>query len=273
MTTAYTTRPMSEILAPAADPAAEAPTDDKPAAAAEEAPALPEKYAGKTTEDVIEMHQNAEQRLGQIQNELGTMRGLVTDLSALQRPAPEPQPAEQEPVDVSGDDLLSDPRDAVMKILQPELDKLSAASDQQAANDLFQAEGKALMDTYDVDAIVQSSDFQDFAARTPSRQADLEFAAKGTGVAQVRAARRLMEDFTDFQQTTSAEKTVETPVEKARKVVTESAGTGAPISGKPQIFEADVIALINSDPAKYRSPSYQNELLGAIKEGRFVKNT
>ena len=85
-TTAFAPTPQSEILAPAADPTAEAPTDDKPAAAAE-VTEVPEKYKGKSTEDVIDMHQNAEKRLGEIQNELGTMRGLVTDLSSLQRPA------------------------------------------------------------------------------------------------------------------------------------------------------------------------------------------
>jgi len=273
MTTAHRTKPQSEILAPAADPAAEAPTDEKPAAAAE-VPEVPEKYQGKSVGDVIDMHQNAEKRLGEIQNELGTMRGLVTDLSALQRPAPEPQPAAQEPVDVSGDDLLSDPVAAVQKILQPELDKLSAASDKRAADDLFQTEGKALLEAYpELDSTVRTAEFQDFVNRTPSRQAELELASRGTGVAQVRAANRLMEDYTDFQTTASAEKTDPTPVEEARKVATEAAGTGAPISGKPQIFEHDVIALINSDSTKYRSPSYQKELMAAIKEGRFVKNT
>ena len=264
---------MSEILAPAEGAVEEAQTEES-AAAEEVATELPEKYKGKSTADVIDMHQNAEQRLGQIQNEVGTLRGLVTDLSALQRPVTEPEPAQQEPVDVSGDDLLSDPVAAVKKILQPELDRIEARDTQNAANTIVQTEGNALQADYpDLEAIVSSEEFQTFANRTPSRQADLTVVSSSEGLDQVRAARRLLEDFTDFKQATSTDTEVkETPVEKARKVATEGSGTGAPISGKSQIFESDVIALIQSDKAKYQSPSYQKELLSAIKEGRFVKN-
>ena len=95
-----------------------------------------------------------------------------------------------------------------------------------------------------------------------------------TGLAQVRAARRLLEDYNDFQEAVKPEEApAETPVERAKKVATESGGGSGPISSKAQVLESDVIALINSDPTKYRSPSYQKELLAAIKEGRFVKNT
>jgi hypothetical protein len=266
---------MSEILAPAeGTETAEAPTDEKSAAVEEErATELPEKYRGKEVTDVIEMHQNSEKRLGELQNEVGQLRGLVTDLSALQRPVTEPEPAEQEPVNVSGDDLLSDPVTAIRQVIQPELDKLKAASTQSTADNLLQTEGDALLADYpDVEAIVSSEQFQTFAQRTPGRQADLNTAAGTKGLEQVRAARRLLEDFSDFQQLTVAEaQTTETPVDKARKVATEGSGTGAPISGKEMVYEADVIALIQNDKAKYLSPSFQKELTEAIKEGRFVK--
>jgi hypothetical protein len=270
--TAYKPRTMSEILAPAEDSAVEASTEAEAKVADVEVREVPDKYKGKETSDVIEMHQNAESRLGQLQNEVGNLRGLVTDLSALQRPTAEPEPA-QEPVTITGDDLLTDPASAIRAILQPELDKLEAASNQTAANTIVQTESNALVNDYDVDAITATPEFQAFAVRTPSRAADLDVAAKGKGLDQVRAARRLLEDFTDFQGSTrTVEKTGLSPVAEARKVATEAASTGAPISGKSQIYEADVIALINSDPTKYRSPSYQTELLSAIKEGRFVKS-
>jgi hypothetical protein len=270
--TAYKPRRMSEILAPAEDSAVEASTEAPAEAADVEVTEVPDKYKGKDANDIIEMHQNAESRLGQLQNEVGNLRGLVTDLSALQRPTAEPEPA-QEPVTITGDDLLTDPVSAIRAVLQPELDKLDAASNLSAANTIVQTESNSLLSDYDVDAITATPEFQAFATRTPSRTADLNTAAKGEGLDQVRAARRLLEDFQDFQGATSTTtEKVESPVEQARKVATESATTGAPISGKSQIYEADVIALITSDPTKYRSPSYQTELMSAIKEGRFVKN-
>jgi len=270
--TAWSSKPMSEILAPAEDSTIEASTEAPAEAANVEVAEVPDKYKGKDTNAVIEMHQNAESRLGQLQNEVGNLRGLVTDLSALQRPIAEPETA-QEPVTITGDDLLTDPASAIRSVLQPELDKLAAASDLSAANTIVQTESNSLMQDYDVDAITATPEFQAFATRTPSRTADLNTAAKGEGLDQVRAARRLLEDYQDFQGATSTPtQTAPSPVEQARKVATESATTGAPISGKPQIYEADVIALISSDPTKYRSPGYQSELMDAIKEGRFVKN-
>lgn len=271
MTTAFKHRPMSEILAQAPEAVAK---DDAPAPAPTvDTPEVPEKYQGKTVEQVIEMHQNAEQALGRSQNEVGSLRGLVTDLSAVQRPASET--VEQEPVNVSGEEILADPVDAVNRIVQPQLEAAEARRELDAADALFRTEGAALMARHgDIDAIVATTEFQQFASRTPSRQVDFNTAATGKGLDQVRAASRLLEDFEDFKaQAAPTTEKAPTPTEQARAVATERGGTGAPISSKPQIFESDVIALINSDVMKYRSPSYQKELLDAIKEKRFVKNT
>ena len=234
----------------------------------------PKNTTGKSIDEVIEMHQNAEQRLGQIQNEVGSLRGLVTDMSALQRPASEPKPVEQEPVNVSGDDILADPIKAVNAIVQPQLEAAQHQRDADTATALLNAEGNALLTEFPkLDNIVATPEFIEFASRTPMRKADFTTAAQATGLEQVRAARRLMEDFQDFQTVTApTPKENLTPVDKARAVATESGGTGAPISSKDQIFESDVITLINSNPTKYRSPSFQKELMDAIKEGRYVKN-
>jgi hypothetical protein len=271
MPTAYPNRPMSEILAPEGTPA-QAPT--APAAAAPTTSTLPEKYQGKTVEQVAEMHQNAERRLGSIQNELGTMRGLVTDLSSLQRSAAAPEPAVQE-IDVSGDDLLSDPVAAVRKIVQPELDRQESNRALDAAEQNLFAENQALLNDYDVDSIVSTPEFQTFATRTPTRARDFQTAANGEGVDQVRAARRLLEDFQDFTATSvvTVPDAKLTPVQQAKAVQTEAGHTSAPLVGAEPLHEADVIALLNSDPDKYRSPSYQAELLSAIREGRYIRST
>ena len=83
----YKHKPMSQILAPAS-----ATAEDKGEAklAPKEEPKgteLPEKYRGKTAAEIADMHMNAEQELGRVRNEVGSMRGLISDLSAIQRPA------------------------------------------------------------------------------------------------------------------------------------------------------------------------------------------
>ncbi len=284
--TAYQHRSMSQILAPQAEVKDKALTAAEKAAAAAPDNATDPKYAGKTTDQVIEMHQNAEQRLGQIQNEVGTLRGLVSDLSQIQRTVVDSPTAEQDAVTVTGDELLADPVSAINSIIKPQLEAARVTNDAHAAETLLHTENAQLLNDFsDLNEIVASPEFAQFAQRTPGRQADFNVAARGTGVAQVRAARRLLEDFNDFKLLATPEPTnidlanrqvparPLTPTEQARAVTTESGGTGAPISGKPQLFESDVIALINSDVAKYRSPSYQAELMSAIKEGRFVKNS
>lgn len=274
---AYRHRPLSEILAPAAEPEAEGQTESKKeketAPAKEQESQLPEKYRGKSAEEIAEMHLNAEKRLGQLQNEVGQLRGLVTDLSSIQRTPQEPETTEQ--VEVSRDEFLDDPTSSINKVLSHELGKRDRLSEKEAAERQLQMELNALTSNWDVDAIVTTEEFQRFASRTPSRQQDLVTAAQGEGLEQVRAARRLLEDYDDFVAESKPRESTqekESPVQKAKRVATERGSNNAPISGKPRIYESDVIDLINSDPMKYRSPSFQKELHEAIKEGRFVKN-
>jgi len=273
MSTAFQHRPMSQILAQAPEVASE--SGQAPAPAAPEAPAVPDKYKDKTIDQVIEMHQNAESAYGRSQNELTQARGLITDLSAISRTPAPPEVPELEEVNVSGDDLLANPGEAIRSVLQPELDRLEAESFRDKADTQIVTESNALMRDYpNMNQIVASEEFQLFSARTAGRQADFNVAAQGEGLDQVRAARRLLEDYSDFEAlVTPNPDAAPTPVQQARQASTEGGRTGAPISTKPQLFESDVIALINSDPTKYRSPSYQTELIAAMKEGRFVKNS
>ncbi|MHC4649206.1 MAG: hypothetical protein ACYTBJ_27460 [Planctomycetota bacterium] len=205
MTTAYQHRPLSSILAPTADSKEEGsntpPRDPQtgkfvsPEAQKTDF-TLPEKYQGKTAEQIAEMHMNAEKELGRVRNEVGTYRGLVNDLTSLQRQTPSETPTvEQAKIDVSGDELLTDPVSAIDKVVSARLQERDAAEAVTYAATEFEIEGQRLMQDYpNIDQVVGSQEFQEFAARTPSRQRDFVTAAQGQGVEQVRAARRLLED-------------------------------------------------------------------------------
>jgi hypothetical protein len=277
---------MSSILAPATDPKPEGQKDELPPRDAEgkftspeqKAPeGLPEKYQGKTPEEIAEMHRNAEKELGRLRNEIGNYRGLVNDLTTLQRKAPEPQSVEPEKIDVSGDELLTDPGSAIDKVVSQRLAEREAKEAELAAQERVELEGRALLQSFpDLDTIVTSTEFQEFASRTPSRQQDFLTAAQGEGIEQVRAARRLMEDFDDFQNASAApsgpaKQDPQPGVAAAKAVSNEGGGPAGAVSTKPLIHETDVLKLIASDPAKYRSPSFQKELMDAMREGRYVK--
>lgn len=295
----YQHRPLSKILAEAPDLPAEGQSTEEPprdpetgqfvSPEAEETKPesnLPEKYQGKTAEEIAEMHMNAEKELGRVRNEVGTYRGLVNDLTNLQRKAPEPQNVEQEQVDVSGDDILLDPVGAIDKVVTRRLQERDKAEADSHAQTQHELEGQRLAQEFpDLETIVASHEFQEFASRTTARQQDLITAAQGAGFEQVQAARRLLEDFTDFrdsQKPQQADSTVQTrPVEPApdpgvqaaAAVSTEGAGPSGAVSTKPLIYETDVIKLIQADPGKYRSPSFQGELMTAMREGRYVKSS
>ena len=196
----YQHRPLSSILAPTHEPKAEGQKRDpetgqfvSPAPAEEKTTfTLPEKYAGKSAEDIAKMHMNAEKELGRVRNEVGTYRGLVSDLSSLQRTPEAPQTVEQEKIDVSGDELLTDPGQAIDKVVTKRLDERDAryALD-KAETQLSIEEAAVARDFPDLEKTVLSEEFKAFAGRTPSRQADWQTAATGEGMAQVQAARRL----------------------------------------------------------------------------------
>lgn len=287
----YKHRPLSSILAPTPDPAAEGSKTDQPrnekgqfvSPDTQEPSTLPEKYQGKTVEEVAKMHMNAEQELGRVRNEVGNYRGLVADLTSLHRTAPEPQKVEQEKIDVSGDELLTDPAGAIDRVVNARLNERDKADQITRDEDVLRAEGAALMAAFpNIDEIVASQEFSEFASRTPTRQQDFVTAAQGSGLDQVRAARRLLEDFADFKAATTPanEGTVNKGpegdpnpgVQAAAQVSTEGAGPSGAVSTKPQIFEADVIKMIHNEPDKYRSPSFQAELMEAMREGRYVKS-
>jgi len=273
---------MSEILAPSPDVPVETANAEEPAPVVAEPlskiePVVaPDKYKGKTVEQVIEMHQNAESRLGEIQNELGTMRGLVTDLSELQSKPAAPQPEEQEELDVSGDDLIQNPVESIRKVIAQDKAAEKVVDDAKALEVQIATEQFNLQKEFgDINAIVGTSEFSAFAGRTPTRLADLNTAAKGEGLDQVRAARRLLEDYNDFNAVLKpavVETPTLTPVEQARAASTEGAGPAGAISTKEVIYEADVLKMIQDEPTKYRSPTFQAELTSAIKEGRYVKS-
>lgn len=270
MTTAYQHRPLSSILGPNAAAGSKAPSGETPPADEDQ---LPEKYKGKSIKDVVEMHQNAERHIGTLRNELGTLRGVVTDLSRITRPQPATQAADEERLDVSGDELLADPVSTVRKVVKHDLDKARIESEERDMKAAAAREADKLVTEFgDIASIVGTDEFQEFVSRTSFRQRDMQTAANGSGMEQVAAARRLLEDFADYQKV-AGEKSKPTNVDEARKVSTEGGGNSGKVSSKAVFHESDVLRVIQEDPGKWRSPSYQKEILAAIREGRYVKSS
>ena len=81
----------------------------------EENPTVPEKYQGKSLEEVVQMHQEAEKLLGRQSSEVGELRKVVDDYinSQTQLSAP------QQPVEPEDDlDYFTDPQAAVNRAIE-----------------------------------------------------------------------------------------------------------------------------------------------------------
>ena len=77
---------------------------------------LPEKYQGKSLEEVVQMHQEAEKLLGRQSSEVGELRKVVDDYISTQTQPPAPQQQHVEPEDDI--DYFTDPQAAVNRAIE-----------------------------------------------------------------------------------------------------------------------------------------------------------
>jgi len=266
-----TERPSEEVepqeaITPAPAESAEASTPEA---------TTPDKYAGKTVEQVIEMHQNLEKEYGRQANEVGTYRELVSSLTDAKRATDLPNVDTTEtPVEVTSDDLFDNPGEAIASVVKSVLkDELTPLRDSQAKQEAASQLQVLFAEHPDAETIGNDPKFVEFVERTPSRIAD---AQSWVDSRDINAARRLLEDYKDFSGTAMTTGTPETPaasdanIEEARKSATESGRGGAGAEAGKKIFYRDeVTALIRKNPEKYRSDRFQKELRSAIEEGRF----
>ena len=68
---------------------------------------VPDKYQGKSLEEVVQMHQEAEKLLGRQSSEVGELRKVVDDYISSQTPTPAPQQYVEPEDDI---DYFTDPQ-------------------------------------------------------------------------------------------------------------------------------------------------------------------
>lgn len=113
---------------------------------------VPAKYAGKTVDDLISMHQNAERRLSQQGNELGEVRKLADQLIGVRTQENTKRAEVRQPVTV--DALLADPEKVLTQTIDATAGTRANAQEQRLQN----------LET----SVAQ----RDFTSRYPTAQAD-----------------------------------------------------------------------------------------------------
>ena len=228
----------------------------------QEEPTVPEKYQGKSLEEVVQMHQEAEKLLGRQSSEVGELRKVVDDYISSQTQPPAPQ---QQHVEPENDiDYFTDPQAAVNRAIEnhPKIKEAQQYTEQykkQSSLATLQAKHP------DMQQILSDPKFAEWIKASKIRTqlfvaADQQYDAD--------AADELFslwkERKTVAQQTAKVEK-------QARKQTLRAANTGnargsAEGSRKKVYRRADIIKLMKNDPDRYQALS--DEIMAAYAEGR-----
>ena len=276
---------VESVSVPANEADAAKQVDAASAAAAKPAPVkltdirLPEDdsvdatYRGKTAAELIDMHKNAQSRIGAQGQELGTWRNLVAELSVTAtKQAASTTTAQETALKVTSDELLTDPVSAISKVVRRDIE--SAMKPMRESQDLNarEAELRTLnADFPQMGAWGNDPGFQKWAYGARGRAADAQASVKG----DTAAARRLLEGWADrvsLSGNTATTQKTDTGkgqgIEAARAATTESGGSGSAQATGKIINKSDVVDMIINKPDLYASDAYQEELKLAAKEGR-----
>jgi len=224
---------------------------------------IPEKYQGKSTAEIVRMHQEAEKLLGRQSSEVGELRSVVDNY--IQTQLDNNTPATQEPEEEI--DFFSDPDKAVERAIKnhPSI-KAAEAQTQQYKQQTAQSH---LQQRHpDMQEILQDGKFVEWIKGSKIRtqlfaQADTQY--------DYEAADELFTTWKERQQVVG--QTVAN--EKAsRKTAVKNASAGnAKGSGEAasrKVYRrSDIIKLMQTDPERYLSLS--DEIMQAYQEGR-VRN-
>ena len=252
-------------------------TPAEPAKPAATTSTLPKKLEGKTPEQIADMYQNLERELGRQANEIGVYRDLVGTLSEVKRKSDLASvEAKDMTEEVTSDDLFTDPKTAIERVVRGALEKELRPLKQTQANTAHQRELERLVTDYpDIEQVGADPQFLEFVQRSEYRVQD---AQRWLQTQDVAAARRLLSDWQEIAAVKSAakpaassepvtEKPARGNVAAARRAATESGGNAS--VGTKSITKAQVMKVLQTDPDRYYSDAFQSELHAAIKEGRF----
>jgi hypothetical protein len=225
------------------------------------APVIPEKYKGKSLEDIVKMHQEAEKLIGKQAQEVGEVRRLADELIKQQLSSKQPStPPKEETQEI---DFFEDPKTAVQKAVAEHPDVIAA---RKATMQFKQMQTQqALQQKHpDFKDIVQDGEFIEWVKASPIR---LNMFALADAQYDFNAADELLSTFKQIR-TVKSKETVEAG-QQARKqnlkaAAVDVSGTGE--SSKKVYRRADLIRLRMTDPSRY--DALQDEIMAAYAEGR-----
>lgn len=246
-------KPTADVVATEQDKAPEAP----------EPTSLPEKYKGKSVEDVIEMHRNAEQLNGRLANELGSYKKNASAWIDQQLVQSKPKEVEEE---IDDDLYLENPKEAINKAVNKRVKGIEQKVEEQERNSIE----TAFNQKYNVESYVSDPDFTSWLQKSDRRlqKAATVQAYNTNWKASVDAAAELFDSYNEFKAET---KKVEPAKHKKPNVSDAHAESGkeSGTAGKSYEFKrSELLAMRTEDPDKF--DRIQTRIIKAIKDGKVL---
>ena len=222
---------------------------------------IPEKYKGKSTADIVRMHQEAEKLLGKQSGEVGELRSVVDSYIQTQLDSTPTPTQETDDEDI---DFFSDPDKAVERAIRnhPSIKK---AEESNRNSQRTTAQSKLQSRHPDMNDIVQDGKFVDWIKSSKIRtqlfaQADRQY--------DYEAADEL---FTNWKERQGVVAQAASTEKGTRKAAVKAASTGSTNGtgeqrAKKVYRRSDIIKLMKTDPDRYMSLS--DEITQAYAEGR-----
>lgn len=221
-------------------------------------PAVPEKYQGKSVDDIIRMHQEAEKLIGKQAQEVGEVRKLADDLIK-QNLQTNHKPIVEEP-EV---DFFEDPQKAIRKTVDQHPDVLAA---KQATQEFkrMNIQQKLAATHPDFQQVVQDSGFTEWVKASPVR---LGLYAKADGEYDFDSANELLSTYKQLKQVQAKQVAAVDNTARQQSLKAASVDVGGTGESSKKIYRrADLIQLRMRDPERYEA--LQPEIMAAYAEGR-----
>ena len=231
---------------------------------------IPSKFAGKSTEDIIDSYTNLEKELGRKAQEVGELRKLSD--SFLQAEVARTQnPQDNTPLEAkdndNSDEFFNDPNKAVNQIIEnhPKFQQFQQFQAEQA-----QAGAKAQLEQThpDFTDVIQDKGFQEWVQGSPIRMQMFQAA----DAYNFDAANELLTNWKDrsmISKTQEVKQKAEVDRKEALKAGTAESRTSSGSKGGGKTYRrADLIRLKMENPSRYES--LQDEIYEAYADGRVV---
>ena len=236
--------------------------------AAEEKPevVIPDKYQGKSVEDIVKMHQEAEKLIGKQAQEVGEVRRLADEL--LKRQLEEKKAVETPQEEDTEVDYFSDPVSAVNKAVEQH--PAIAEARQQAQSMKQQQVTQRLNQQFpNFNEVTQDPRFFEWIKASPVRT---RLFTEAHSQFDYDSAVELLSTWNMInpskpQETSNPELVAESKKGTQQSLRTAAVNTGSPAPSSRKTYRrADLINLRLRDPARYEAMS--DEIMAAYAEGR-----